>query len=65
MSNAKKGGKRKGAGRKAGLPTFTRSIRTTAEGWKWLETQAGPLSIGMWARKQAGASEQAGTSKPS
>lgn len=51
-----KGGKRKGAGRPKGAPTFVYSIRTTSEGWQWLNRQAikgQMLSVGGWARKQA------------
>jgi hypothetical protein len=54
-----RGGARKGAGRKAGPPTFTRSIRTTAEGWSWLNTQArGYGSVGAWAKASAAESER-------
>lgn len=52
----KRGGKRKGAGRKAGPVTVTHSVRTTKEGWKWLKEQAlaaGFKSIGMWARSSS------------
>ena len=48
----KRGGKRKGAGRKPGLPTSTLSIRVTDEGRVWLESQAaskGHGSVGKWA----------------
>lgn len=55
-SEKHRGGKRKGAGRKAGPRTFAYSIRTTPEGWQWLNQQATKcqmLSVGGWARKEA------------
>jgi hypothetical protein len=51
-----KGGKREGAGRPKGPATFVYSIRTTREGWQWLNRQAikgQMLSVGGWAREEA------------
>lgn len=59
------GGKRKGAGRKPGLPTSTHPVRCTDEGWTWLQSQAvskGHGSVGKWAdSKGRKASKSRGT----
>jgi hypothetical protein len=47
-----RGGSRKGAGRKPGLPTSTHPVRCTDDGWEWLLSQAlgkGHGSVGKWA----------------
>lgn len=47
-----RGGKREGAGRKAGAPTATHPVRCRDEGWAWLQSQAlgkGHTSVGKWA----------------